>query len=195
MRKGPFLYVGNGKVPTYHWCRVNHLKASSYSIYSQASVIAINQDPKGVFPATRVWRYYVSDTDEDPQGEIQMWSGPLDNGDQVVALLNVRKRSKTNEHRPWKRFSLTAIWVQRELTSTWDIYDLWANRVDNSSRRLLSLNRIRQPPVFSTMLQSSLIKTVCLRMIQDCLARKLVVFLQMLYLTQLFQLMVSPSIG
>ena len=136
------------KSPLIIGADLNHLKASSYSIYSQASVIAINQDPKGI-PATRVWRYYVSDTDEYGQGEIQMWSGPLDNGDQVVALLNGGSVARP----------------------------------------------IRQPPVFSTMLQSSLIKTVCLRMIQDCLARKLVVFLQMLYLTQLFQLMVSPSIG
>lgn len=35
------------KSPLIIGADVNHLKAPSYSIYSQASVIAINQDPKG----------------------------------------------------------------------------------------------------------------------------------------------------
>ncbi|CAI4888568.1 AHL_G0031480.mRNA.1.CDS.1 [Saccharomyces cerevisiae] len=86
---------------------------------------------KGI-PATRVWRYYVSDTDEYGQGEIQMWSGPLDNGDQVVALLNggsVARPMNTTLEEIFFDSNLGS----KELTSTWDIYDLWANRVDNST--------------------------------------------------------------
>ncbi|CAI4590628.1 BAM_G0031020.mRNA.1.CDS.1 [Saccharomyces cerevisiae] len=118
------------KSPLIIGANVNNLKASSYSIYSQASVIAINQDSNGI-PATRVWRYYVSDTDEYGQGEIQMWSGPLDNGDQVVALLNGGSVSRPMRHDLEEIFDSNL--GSKKLTSTWDIYDLWANRVDNST--------------------------------------------------------------
>ncbi|MBD4353406.1 hypothetical protein GUH11_19195, partial [Xanthomonas citri pv. citri] len=77
-------------------------------------------------------RYYVSDTDEYGQGEIQMWSGPLDNADQVVALLNggsVARPMNTTLEEIFFDSNLGS----KELTSTWDIYDLWANRVDNST--------------------------------------------------------------
>ncbi|CAI4563207.1 AMM_1a_G0030900.mRNA.1.CDS.1 [Saccharomyces cerevisiae] len=119
------------KSPLIIGANVNNLKASSYSIYSQASVIAINQDSNGI-PATRVWRYYVSDTDEYGQGEIQMWSGPLDNGDQVVALLNGGSVSRPMNTTLEEIFFDSNL-GSKKLTSTWDIYDLWANRVDNST--------------------------------------------------------------
>ena len=107
------------KSPLIIGADVNHLKESSYSIYSQASVIAINQDPKGV-PATRVWRHYVSQTDKYGKGEIQLWSCPLDNGDQVIALLN-----GSNKKRPMNA-SLEDIFFDsylgsEELSSSWDI--------------------------------------------------------------------------
>ncbi|CAI4880371.1 AHL_G0017750.mRNA.1.CDS.1 [Saccharomyces cerevisiae] len=61
-----------------------------------------------------------------------MWSGPLDNGDQVVALLNggsVARPMNTTLEEIFFDSNLGS----KELTSTWDIYDLWANRVDNST--------------------------------------------------------------
>nr|CUW00885.1 melibiase (alpha-galactosidase) [Saccharomyces arboricola]CUW00887.1 melibiase (alpha-galactosidase) [Saccharomyces arboricola] len=129
------------KSPLIIGADVNQLKASSFSIYSQASIIAINQDPKGT-PATRVWRYYVPQTDKYGQGEIQLWSGPLDNGDQVIALLN-----GGNKARPMNA-SLEQVFFDsysgsEELSSKWDIYDLWANRVNNAtSYKILQDGRV-----------------------------------------------------
>lgn len=117
------------KSPMVIGADVRNLKPSSFSIYSQASVLAINQDPAGI-PAVRVWKRSVPETDQYGQGEIQLWSGPLDNGDRVVALLNGGMKE-----RPMVAY-LEDIFVDsflgsEELTSTWDVYDLWANRVDN----------------------------------------------------------------
>ncbi|KOG98733.1 glycoside hydrolase family 27 protein DI49_3162 [Saccharomyces eubayanus] len=136
------------KSPLVIGADVNHLKASSYSIYSQASVIAINQDPKGV-PATRVWRHQVPQTDKYGQGEIQFWSGPLDNGDQVIALLN-----GGNKPRPMNT-NLEEIFFDsylgsEQLSSNWDIYDLWANRVDNAtSANILNNNSVGNATIYN----------------------------------------------
>ncbi|CAI4036664.1 hypothetical protein SMKI_15G5150 [Saccharomyces mikatae IFO 1815] len=136
------------KSPLIIGADVNHLKESSYSIYSQASVIAINQDPKGV-PATRVWRHYVSQTDKYGKGEIQLWSCPLDNGDQVIALLN-----GSNKKRPMNA-SLEDIFFDsylgsEELSSSWDIYDLWANRIDNTiASNILKNNKVTNSSLYN----------------------------------------------
>lgn len=136
------------KSPLIIGADVNHLKASSYSIYSQASVIAINQDPKGV-PATRVWRYYVPQTDKYGQGEIQFWSGPLENGDQVIALLNggmeARPMNATLEDIFFDSYQ-----GSEELSTSWDIYDLWANRIDNATASaILENNKVTNNTLYN----------------------------------------------
>lgn len=119
------------KSPMIIGADVNDLKASSYSIYVNAAVLAINQDPLGT-PATRVWKEYISDVDEYGQGEIQLWSGPLDNGDQVVALLNGGNSARYMQATLEEIFFDSTL-GSTELTSTWDVYDLWADRIDDTT--------------------------------------------------------------
>ena len=63
------------------------LSASSLTILNNPAVIAISQDPEGR-SATRVRRETNAAKDKYNIGEIQVWSGPLYGGDQVVILLN-----------------------------------------------------------------------------------------------------------
>lgn len=110
---------------------VRKLNAQAYSIYTNQAVIAVNQDPLGM-SAHRVWRYFVDDKDEYGQGEISLWTGPLSEGDQVVALLNGGNNSRT------MNASLAQIFADfgqggsaKQIQYKWDVYDLWANRMDN----------------------------------------------------------------
>ncbi|EKG11948.1 Glycoside hydrolase clan GH-D [Macrophomina phaseolina MS6] len=108
------------------------LSPANLAIYSNPAVIALNQDPSGT-AAKRVWRYYVDDVDADGQGEIQLWTRGLDNGDTAVALINTGNSSRT------MNASITDIFLDQatagaylppqELSTTWDVYDLWANRM------------------------------------------------------------------
>lgn len=121
------------KSPLVIGANLNTLDAKSFSIYVNPAIIAVNQDAAGT-PVMRVWRYYVSDTDEYGQGEIQLWSGPLDNGDQIVALLNAGSKP-----RPMNA-TLEDIFIDfgagsEKLSSSWAIYDLWANRLDEETAK------------------------------------------------------------
>ncbi|KAK9365069.1 glycoside hydrolase superfamily [Lipomyces kononenkoae] len=107
---------------------VSVLDAKALSILTNPAIIAVSQDPLGV-AASRMYRYYVNDTDQYGQGEIQLWSGPLSGGDQVVILLNAGNISRT------MKASLEEVFRQQtgispEVSNDWDIYDLWANRMD-----------------------------------------------------------------
>lgn len=55
------------------------------SILQNPAVLAVSQDPMGL-SAFRIWRHYVDDVDEYGKGEIQMFSGILSGGDQLVLL-------------------------------------------------------------------------------------------------------------
>ncbi|CAI4533609.1 CQS_1a_G0026880.mRNA.1.CDS.1 [Saccharomyces cerevisiae] len=136
------------KSPLIIGADVNNLKASSYSIYSQASVIAINQDPKGV-PATRVWRYYVPQTDKYGQGEIQFWSDSLENGDQVIALLNGGMKARPM-NATLEDIFFDSYQGSEELSTSWDIYDLWANRIDNATASaILENNKVTNNTLYN----------------------------------------------
>ncbi|CUS25239.1 LAQU0S45e00144g1_1 [Lachancea quebecensis] len=119
------------KSPLVIGANLEKINPSSYSILSNPAVIAINQDPAGT-PAVRVWREQIRDTDEYGRGEIQLWSGSLHNGDQVVALLNGGAIP-----RPMNA-TLNDIFPESEVGTaeregTWAVYDLWANRLENST--------------------------------------------------------------
>lgn len=105
---------------------------STLSILSNPAVIAVSQDPQGSSAFLR-WRYLVDDTDVYGQGEIQMWSGNLYGGDAVVVLLNAgnkqREMNATLDDIFWDNGASLA----PQASQTWDIYDLWANRMDNST--------------------------------------------------------------
>ncbi|KAI9754610.1 MAG: GTP cyclohydrolase II [Chaenotheca gracillima] len=101
------------------------------SILSNPAVLAISQDPAGSSAFQR-WRYLVNSTDSDGQGEIQMWSGALDNGDYVVVLLNAANSDMM------MNATLADIFIDNgpggtapEIKQSWDVYDLWANRMSD----------------------------------------------------------------
>ncbi|KAK9360842.1 glycoside hydrolase superfamily [Lipomyces starkeyi] len=109
---------------------VTVMDAKSLSILNNPAVLAVSQDPIGV-PAICRWRYYVNDTDAYGQGEIQMWSGPLSNGDQLVVLLNAGNCTRS------MNATFADIFYESgpegtapEVKQDWDIHDLWANRMD-----------------------------------------------------------------
>ncbi|KAJ5663144.1 Alpha-galactosidase [Penicillium longicatenatum] len=103
------------------------IDAPTLSILQNTAVLAVSQDPESS-SAVRIWRYYVDG------GQIQMFSGSLSGGDQLVLLLNggstARKMNAT----------LTDIFwgdgpegTASEIKSSWDVYDLWADRMSNTT--------------------------------------------------------------
>lgn len=108
---------------------------ATLSIYSNAAVLAVSQDPLGS-PAYRVWRY-PAPLDDYGQGEISLWTGSLSGGDYIVALVNAGNVSLV------MNASLTDIFFDKssasskgpaaEILQTWDAYDLWQNRLDDGT--------------------------------------------------------------
>ncbi|KAK9368823.1 glycoside hydrolase superfamily [Lipomyces kononenkoae] len=119
------------KSPLFMGNDVNVMDAKALSILNNPAVIAVSQDPLGV-PAIRRWRYYVNDTDQYGQGEIQMWSGPLYGGDQLVILLNAGNSARKMTATLADIFCVAA-GIAKEIKEDWDIYDLWANRMDDAT--------------------------------------------------------------
>jgi alpha-galactosidase len=111
------------------------LNPGNLAIYSNPAVIALNQDPSAS-AGIRKWRYYVNDTDQYGQGEIALWTRTLHNGDTVIALLNGGNSTRT------MNATLSDIFLDQstagtfvpaaELGESWDVYDLWANRMSNA---------------------------------------------------------------
>lgn len=85
------------------------------SILQNTAVLAVSQDPQAS-SAVRIWRYFVDD------GEIQMHSGPLSGGDQVVLLLNggskPRDMNATLNDIFWKNGPQT---TASQAKSSWDV--------------------------------------------------------------------------
>jgi alpha-galactosidase len=111
------------------------LTPANLAIYSNPAVIALNQDPSAN-GGIRKWRYLVNDTDANGQGEISLWTRTLKNGDRVIALLNGGNSNRT------MNATLSDIFLDEatagtfvpaaELAETWDVYDLWANRMSDA---------------------------------------------------------------
>lgn len=116
------------------------LSPANLAIYSNPAVIALNQDPSAS-SGTRKWRYQVNDTDSYGQGEIALWTRSLKNGDRVIALINGGNNTRT------MNATLTDIFFDEatagtfvpaaELEETWDVYDLWSNRMSNNEAAAL----------------------------------------------------------
>ena len=112
---------------------IRKFSAKSLTIVNNPAVIAISQDPIGR-SAYRV-RHDTIDIPKDKYGvgEIQIWSGPLSGGDQVVIFLNAGGTEMEISA------TLEEIFVgdgpegaASQVHETWDIYDLWANRMEES---------------------------------------------------------------
>ena len=124
------------KSPLIIGTNIPAMSPQALSIYSNPAVIAINQDPAGSQPK-RNWRYYVNDTDQYGQGEIQLWTGSLANGDYVVCLLNAgsspRSMNATLVDVFFDESSAGSVGPAPQLMQQWDVYDLWANRMPNET--------------------------------------------------------------
>jgi alpha-galactosidase len=103
------------------------------SILQNPAVLAVSQDPSGS-SVNRIWRYYVNDIDANGYGEIQLFSGGLAGGDQLVLLLNAGSQDRT------MNASLEDIFWEdgpggtaSQVSQSWDVYDLWANRMSNAT--------------------------------------------------------------
>lgn len=114
---------------------IRSMTPATLSIYSNPAVLAISQDPLGL-SAYRVWRRPAA-LDTYNQGEISLWTGKLTGGDYIVALVNAGNVSLV------LNASLTDIFFDKsstgssgpaaEITQTWEVYDLWANRLDHDT--------------------------------------------------------------
>lgn len=113
---------------------VGTLSPANLAIYSNPAIIAINQD-SSAGAGNRVWRYLV-DADETGQGEISLWTRTLANGDRIVALLNAgnstRMMNATIDEVFLDERTAGAYRAPPELSQTWDVYDLWANRMSDA---------------------------------------------------------------
>ncbi|KAK2789845.1 hypothetical protein FQN53_001208 [Emmonsiellopsis sp. PD_33] len=121
------------KSPLLMSLRLNEIDAKSVSILQNIAVVAVSQDAEGA-SATRKWRHFVNDTNEFGKGEISMFSGGLSGGDQVVLLLNA-----ATSDRQMDASLVDIFWdngpsgTAKQIQQTWDIYDLWANRMDDET--------------------------------------------------------------
>lgn len=124
------------------------------SIYSNPAIIAISQDPLGS-PATRVWlspaqpQNETYSTDAYTAGECSFWTGQLANGDYVAAFVNGASSPATLSA------SMSDIFIDLittgsnapvpQLSQTWDVYDLWANRMSNATAQAIILGNLTLP--------------------------------------------------
>lgn len=103
------------------------------SILQNPAVLAVSQDPKAS-PAVRRWRQYLPNDigQYGKTGELQLYSGPLAGGDQLVLLLNAGSTARM------MNTSLVDVFWDDGVKGTaaqvgkhWDVYDLWGARMGN----------------------------------------------------------------
>lgn len=106
---------------------MSSIDAATLSILQNPAVLAVSQDPE-TSSAVRIWREHTSD------GEIQLYSGSLSGGDQLVLLLNGGTKARD------MTATLTDIFWEDGPSGTasqahvaWDVYDLWADRMSDST--------------------------------------------------------------
>ena len=119
---------------------VTMMTPQTLSIYSNPAIIAINQDPLGM-PVTRVWQAPSQPQNETYSvdaysvNETSFWTGQLNGGDYVVAFLNEGPAPTT------MTATMNDVFIDlsttgsnapvKQLSQTWDVYDLWADRMTN----------------------------------------------------------------
>ncbi|KAL9121058.1 MAG: hypothetical protein Q9187_002386 [Circinaria calcarea] len=111
---------------------IRKMSPETLSIYSNPAIIALNQDP-AVSAGIRVWRYYVDDIDQYGQGEISLWRRTLSNGDVAVALVNAGNETREMNATLGDIFLDSGSTRSPRAMETWDVYDLWANRMDDAT--------------------------------------------------------------
>lgn len=112
------------KSPLIMGNKLDQLSPEDYAILVNPAVLAISQDPSGSAIQRKLVRQ-VDDKDDYGFGEVQVWSGSLNNSDQVVAFLNIANTSRT------MTFSLVDVFggirTNKDAQKSWDLFDVWGN--------------------------------------------------------------------
>ncbi len=128
------------KSPLIMGTDITLMTPQTLSIYSNPAILAISQDPLGM-PAFRVWERpgqtenNTSSADLYSANTTSFWTGKLNGGDQVVAFVNAGPGATS------MIASMEDVFVDLvttgssapvpQLMQTWDVYDLWANRMSD----------------------------------------------------------------
>ena len=112
------------KSPLIMGNKLNELSAKDYGILINPAIIALNQDPAGS-AIQRQLVEQVNDKDRYGVGEVQLWSGSLYGGNQVVAFINFGNASRTVSYDLVEVFG--GIPTNENAKKSWDLFDLWGN--------------------------------------------------------------------
>jgi alpha-galactosidase len=119
------------KSPLLIGADIRELSSKTLTILNNPAVIAVNQDPLGR-SATQIFRDENVKKDKYGQGEIQIWSGPLWEHDQLVIFLNAADEDLE------MTTSMNDIFVHEgpegsamQTKHEFDVYDLWADRMED----------------------------------------------------------------
>lgn len=133
------------KSPLLIGADLRELSAQTLSILNNPAVIAVNQDPLGK-SAYRIGRNLNVAKDKYGIGETQIWSGPLYQGDQLVVFLNAADEDMEMSA------TLDEIFVMdgpegsaAQTKQRWNIYDLWAKRMDQATSEQIVESGIARP--------------------------------------------------
>lgn len=99
---------------------------TTLSIINNPAIIAISQDPRGK-SVQRVARNTSVPQDSYGIGETHIWSGPLDNGDQIVIFLNVADTDLEITTTLEEIFVMNGVGgTAPQVHQDWAIHDLWS---------------------------------------------------------------------
>lgn len=112
------------KSPLIMGNKLDKLSPEDYGILTNPAIIALNQDPEGSAIQRRLVEQ-VNDKDRWGFGEVQVWSGSLFGGDQVVAFINAANSSRTISYDLVEVFG--GLPTSSEAKQAYDLYDLWGN--------------------------------------------------------------------
>lgn len=112
------------KSPLIMGNKLTNLSPEDYGILVNPAIIALNQDPAGSAIQRRLVEQ-VSDKDRWGFGEVQVWSGSLFGGDQVVAFINGGNATRTVAYDLVEVFG--GIPTNTQAQQSWQLFDLWGN--------------------------------------------------------------------
>ena len=112
------------KSPLIMGNKLDQLSPEDYGILTNPAVLSISQDPAGSAIQRKVVRQ-VDAKDEYGFGEVQIWSGSLFGGDQVVAFINAANTSQTISATLVQIFG--GLRTNENAQSDWEMYDVWGN--------------------------------------------------------------------
>lgn len=125
------------KSPLFLGNDLRDISASTLTIINNPAIIALSQDPHGR-SMTRVRRDLTESKDEWGVGESHVWAGHLQNGDQVVIMVNFGGEDIDIA------VSLAEIFIPfgpggsaPHNTFDWAIHDLWAHRMKGTTAESL----------------------------------------------------------